>query len=121
MVSSALAHPDYLAYFNEFGGEDPSHKIVVGDLDWGQDLKRLSTYMHDHSIQRVSIAYDGFFVPESLAFPETQMLECGAARPAGWVAMEVRKERLYPECYPWLAGQPAVDKVGKTMSLYYLQ
>lgn len=121
MVSSALAHPDYLAYFNEFGGKDPSHKIVVGDLDWGQDLARLSTYMRDHSIQRVSVAYDGFFVPESLAFPETQMLECGAARPAGWVAMEVRKERLYPECYPWLAGQPAVAKVGKTMSLYYLQ
>jgi len=120
-VSSALAHPDYLAYFNEFGGKDPSHKIVVGDLDWGQDLTRLSTYMHEHSIQRVSVAYDGFFVPESLAFPETQMLECGAARPSGWVAMELRKERLYPECYPWLSGQPAVAKVGKTMSVYYLQ
>src|SRR5262249_46990945 len=37
-ISSASAHPDYLAYFNEFGGKDPSHKIVVGDLDWGQDL-----------------------------------------------------------------------------------
>jgi hypothetical protein len=120
-VSSALAHPDYLAYFNEFGGSDPSHKIVVGDLDWGQDLTRLSTYMHDHSIQRVSVAYDGFFVPDSLGFPETQLLECRAARPSGWVAMEVRKERLYPECYPWLAGQSAVAKVGKTMSVYYLQ
>jgi len=120
-VSSALAHPDYLAYFNEFGGNDPSHKIVVGDLDWGQDLTRLSTYMHEHSIQPVSIAYDGFFVPDSLGFPETQLLECGAARPSGWVAMELRKERLYPECYEWLAGQPAVAKVGKTMALYYLR
>ncbi len=121
MFSSALAHPDYLAYFNEFGGKDPSHKIVVGDLDWGQDLSRLSTYMHDHSIQHVSIAYDGFFVPESLAFPETQMLDCSGTRPSGWVAMEVRRERLFPECYPWLTGEPAVAKVGKTMSLYYLQ
>src|SRR6266567_3290778 len=121
MFSSALAHPDYLAYFNEFGGKDPSHKIVVGDLDWGQDLSRLSTYMHDHSIQHVSIAYDGLFVPESLAFPETQMLDCSGTRPSGWVAMEVRRERLFPECYPWLTGEPAVAKVGKTMSLYYLQ
>jgi Dolichyl-phosphate-mannose-protein mannosyltransferase len=121
MFSSALAHPDYLAYFNEFGGKDPSHKIVVGDLDWGQDLSRLSTYMHDHSIQHVSIAYDGYFVPESLAFPETQMLDCSGTRPSGWVAMEVRRERLFPECYPWLTGQQAVAKVGKTMSLYYLQ
>jgi len=120
-VSSALSHPDYLAYFNEFGGKDPSHKIVVGDLDWGQDLTRFSTYMREHSIQHVSIAYDGYFVPDSLGFPETQMIECDATRPTGWVAMEVRKERLYPECYPWLSGNQAVAKIGKTMTLYYLQ
>jgi hypothetical protein len=121
MISSALAHPDYLSYFNEFGGKDPSHKIVVGDLDWGQDLTRLSTYMHDHSIQRISIGYDGFFVPQALGFPETQLLQCDSARPTGWVAVEVRKERLYPECFPWLPGNQAVAKVGKTMSVYYLQ
>jgi len=120
-ISSAVAHPDYLAYFNEFGGKDPSHKIVVGDLDWGQDLTRLSTYMREHSIQHVSIAYDGFFVPQSLDFPETQTLDCNAPRPIGWVAMEVRKERLYPECYPWLPGNQAVAKVGNTMTLYYFQ
>ena len=34
-VSSALAHPDYLAYFNEFGGKGPSRLLVIGDLDWG--------------------------------------------------------------------------------------
>jgi len=120
-ISSAISHPDYLAYYNEFGGSDPSHKIVVGDLDWGQDLTRLSAYMREHSIQHVSIAYDGFFVPQSLDFPETQQLDCYAPRPTGWVAMEVRKERLYPECYPWLPGNQAVAKVGKTMTVYYLQ
>ena len=119
-ISSAVSHPDYLAYFNEFGGSDPSHKIVVGDLDWGQDLTRLSTYMREHSIQHVSIAYDGFFVSKSLDFPETQQLDCYAPRPTGWVAMEVRKERLYPECYPWLPGNQAVAKVGKTMTVYHL-
>ena len=119
-ISSAVSHPDYLAYFNEFGGSDPSHKIVVGDLDWGQDLTRLSVYMRQHSIQHVSIAYDGFFVPQSLDFPETQQLDCYAPRPTGWVAMEVRKERLYPECYPWLPGNQAVAKVGKTMTVYHL-
>ena len=120
-VSSAIAHPDYLAYFNELGGSDPSRKVVVGDLDWGQDLTRLSTYMRQHSIQHVSISYDGFFVPQSLDFPDTQILDCYAPRPSGWVAMEVRKERLYPECYPWLPGNQPVAKVGKTMTLYYLQ
>jgi hypothetical protein len=120
-ISSAAAHPDYLAYFNEFGGSDPSHKIVVGDLDWGQDLTRLSSYMREHSIQQVSIAYDGFFIPEVLGFPKTQLLQCDSARPTGWVAMEVRRERLNPECFTWLPGNRAVAKIGKTMTLYYLQ
>jgi len=35
--------------------------------------------------------------------------------------VEVRKERLYPECFPWLPGNQAVAMVGKTMSVYYLQ
>src|SRR5439155_27138589 len=88
-ISSALAHPDYLAYFNEFGGKDPSHKIVVGDLDWGQDLTRLSTYMRDHSIQRVSIAYDGLFLSQSLAFPKTELLQRDRARASGRAPVEV--------------------------------
>ena len=48
-ISSAMAHPDYLAYFNEFGGEDPSRLLVVGDLDWGQDLTRLSSYLRENT------------------------------------------------------------------------
>ena len=84
-------------------------------------MKRLSTYMHDHSIQHVSLAYDGYFIPESLAFPETQLLDCYAPRPSGWFAMEVRRERLYPECYPWLPGNEPVARVGKTMTVYYFQ
>ena len=39
VVSSALAHPDYLAYFNELGGKHPENILVISDLDWGQDLR----------------------------------------------------------------------------------
>jgi hypothetical protein len=76
--------------------------------------------MREHSIQQVSIAYDGFFIPDVLGFPKTQLLQCDSARPTGWVAMEMRKERLNPECFTWLPGNQAVAKIGKTMTLYYL-
>ena len=120
VLSSALSHPDYLSYFNFLAGKDPSRIIVVGDYDWGQDMTRLANYLHQHSIQHVSIAYDGFYVPASLDLPDTLKLECRVV-PSGWVAVEERRVRLYPECYPWIAQQQMVTRVGKTMRLYYVQ
>lgn len=117
--SSALAHPDYLSYFNEFAGKDPSHVIVVGDLDWGQDYARLSTYLREHSIEQVSIASDTFFEPKPLGLPETRLLSCGD-QPTGWVAMELRRVRLHPECYRWMAQEQLVTTIGKTMLIYNL-
>jgi len=120
-VSSAWAHPDYLSYFNELGGRDPSRYIVVGDLDWGQDLTRLSVYLRQHSIAHVSIAYDAYFDPAPLGFPETERIQCNARPPSGWVAIDLRRSKVHSECYPWLAGQRPIARVGKTISVYYRQ
>ena len=118
-VSSALAHPDYLAYFNEFGGKDPSRLLVVGDLDWGQDLTRLSAYLREQNINHISIAYEGFYDPDTLGLPETVKLTCGNV-PTGWVAISVRRVRRFPECWPWLPKQQRVAVVGKTMWIYHV-
>jgi len=115
--ASALAHPDYLSYFNEFAGKDPSRVIVVGDLDWGQDYTRLSKFLREHSVQQISIATDTFFEPKPLGLPETTLLKC-ADQPTGWVAMELRRVRLHPECYQWMAQQQLLTTVGKTMLIY---
>jgi hypothetical protein len=117
IISSARSHPDYLAYFNELGGSDPSHLIVVGDLDWGQDLTRLSTYLREHSVDHINIAYDGFYDPDSLGLPQTQKMKCGE-KPSGWTAVELRRARLYSECYPWIDQKHFITTVGKTMSIY---
>jgi hypothetical protein len=56
-VSPALSHPDDLAYFNEFGGKDPSRLLVIGDLDWGAYMTSLATYLHQKQINHISIVY----------------------------------------------------------------
>ena len=119
-VSSALAHPDYLAYFNELGGKDPSKLLVISDLDWGQDMTRLAAYLREHDVKHVTIAYDGFYDPESLGLPETEKMPGCGAKASGWVAMEVRRARMHAECYPWMAQQRPVALVGKTMWVYYV-
>jgi hypothetical protein len=45
--SSLLSHPDYIAYFNELAGSEPETILVDSDLDWGQDIKRLSHRLHE--------------------------------------------------------------------------
>ncbi len=120
VASSARAHPDYLAYFNEFGGKDPSRLLVISDLDWGQDLTRLSTYLREHDIKHVTIAYDGFYEPSSLGLPDTEKLPWCGGEASGWVAIELRRALLHPECYPWMAGQKPIAMVGKTMRVYYI-
>jgi hypothetical protein len=118
VVSSLSAHPDYLAYFNEFGGSDPSRLIVIGDYDWGQDLTRLSKYAHENSIDHMTIAYDGFFDPDSLDLSGSQRLPCTNTPSSEWVAIELRRLRVYPECFPWLGNRHPVARVGKTMLMY---
>jgi Dolichyl-phosphate-mannose-protein mannosyltransferase len=118
-ASSVRAHPDYLAYFNEFGGKDPSRLLVISDVDWGQDMTRLAAYLHENDVQHVSIAYDAFYDPAALGLPETEKTACSET-PSGWVAVEVRRVRLHPQCYQWLTGQQRITIVGKTMWIYHL-
>ena len=59
LLSSVRAHPDYLAYFNEFAGSHPERILLDSDLDWGQDLLRLSTGLQQKHIHDISIAYAG--------------------------------------------------------------
>ena len=118
-ISSARAHPDYLAYFNEFGGSDLSRLLVVSDLDWGQDLSRLAAYLRERHIDHIRLAYEGFYEPGPLGLPETQVLKCGGT-PSGWVIVAVRRVRRYPECWPWLPQQQRLAVVGKTMWVYHI-
>jgi hypothetical protein len=51
------AQKDFIAYFNEFGGPDPSRVMVTGcDLDCGQDTFRLRDELRARGIAHFSLA-----------------------------------------------------------------
>ena len=60
-VSFALATPGYLSYFNVLGGgkSGAAHHLVDSNLDWGQDLGRLKTWMDRHAVSEIDLAYFG--------------------------------------------------------------
>ena len=65
-VSVARVHPHYLAYFNELaGGPEGGYRYLVdSNLDWGQDLKGLKSWMDAHGVARVKLSYFGTADPE---------------------------------------------------------
>lgn len=54
-------YPHYLAYFNELaGGPHHGHEwLLDSNLDWGQDLKGLASYMQANGIREVTLSYFG--------------------------------------------------------------
>jgi len=55
-ISTAAAHPDYLAYFNELGGGHPERILVDSDLDWGQDMARLAAELQLRHVSYLHMA-----------------------------------------------------------------
>src|SRR5208282_3337684 len=90
LVSSVRAHPDYLAYFNEFAGRRPEDVLIDSDLDWGQDLLRLSAALQQRHVDQVSIAYAGSAKLDlnNFGLPPFHVL-VPHERPTGWIAISL--------------------------------
>jgi hypothetical protein len=127
-VSSLAAAPDYIAYFNELAGRDPSKILVAGcDLDCGQDLFRLSRALHDRNISQLHLSVWSSADTSQMDLPAFQTLE--PFHPVtGWVAISLRALRLGdvfhttypPDAFAWLNQYQPVEKIGKTTLLYYI-
>ena len=64
--STLMAFPHFLSYFNETigGGKNADKHFSDSSVDWGQDLKRLKTYVESHpEIDKIAIDYFGGGVP----------------------------------------------------------
>ncbi len=126
LLCSVRAHPDYLAYFNEFAGSHPERVLLDSDLDWGQDLLRLSATLQERHIDQVSIAYAGSLKLDLSQFglPSFQVL--APYQPAtGWIAISLLKLKIGipgqpDDGYAWLDAYQPVALVGRSIRLYYV-
>jgi 4-amino-4-deoxy-L-arabinose transferase-like glycosyltransferase len=123
-VSSAAAHPDYLAWFNPLAGDHPEEIAVDSDLDWGQDLARLGPLLESLGAESVWIQYNGslgtplerFGLPPFEKLPVNEPVE-------GWIAISVLNLKLgtreppYDQ-YAWLAEHEPVARAGASIWIY---
>jgi hypothetical protein len=112
------AYPDYLPYFNETVAH-PEHVLVDSDLDWGQDLHRLAVRTAQLGIGRLSLAYRGTADPRREPLPQLHVL-APRERVSGWVAISQLARTRNLTDYAWLDAYRPLERVGKTIDLYYL-
>ena len=93
-VSTARAHSDYLAYFNELAGDDPSRVMVAGcDLDCGQDLFALSRELQARHISHATLALWTSADMSKMGLPEFDIPQpCQPVK--GWFAISLRALRF---------------------------
>ena len=147
VISSALAHPDYLAYFNELIPDRPERIIVESDLDWGQDLQRLSNRLRERGVPGLSLAYFGTADVRTFSMPPFRELP-PYENVVGWIAISVHNLELPPGAlisydpsgvtyssipvglagsvraeggpFSWLKSYSPIERVGRSILLYYI-
>ncbi|HVT37491.1 MAG TPA: glycosyltransferase family 39 protein [Gemmatimonadaceae bacterium] len=116
VVSSVMAHPDYLAYFNEAAGQHPERIFLRDDLDSGQDLKRLVSLVKQARIGSVSLAYFGSADPARRGIIASPLAESHPV--TGFIAISLWKR--YAEEYSWLDRYAPVMTAGKSIWIYHI-
>jgi 4-amino-4-deoxy-L-arabinose transferase-like glycosyltransferase len=117
ILSCLHAAPDFIAYFNEPAAPYATSILVESDLDWGQDLKRLSARLNDLHVQSVWISYFGA-ADLSKRLGATPYELTANDRPEGWVAISEAKLRKFPGDFGWLLNYP-YERVGSSIRLYH--
>ena len=115
--------PHHLAYFNELSRRDPGSLLVDSNLDWGQDMLRLSEELSERGISDVSVSMLTRPVFGRLTTARVRNLR-PRERASGWLAVsETCLHGVYPMlCGPfdWLGEQEPVARVGRSILLYHV-
>ncbi len=112
------AYPDYLPYFNE-AAPHPERVLVDSDLDWGQDLHRLELRARQLHIGHLNLAYRGTADLRREPLPQVHILP-PQERATGWVAVSQLARTRNLSDYAWLDAYRPLERIGKTIDLYYV-
>lgn len=132
ILGTIFAYPNYMSYFNEtVGGPKNGYKYVTdSNADWGQDLKRLVSFLDNHpEIDAIRLDYFGMADPKYY-LKDKYIMWWPAKKPveAGWYAIstEFIQENIYSktkpdsESYRWLKNKNPLYQVGTSLLVYYV-
>jgi predicted membrane-bound dolichyl-phosphate-mannose-protein mannosyltransferase len=122
-IESLSSHPNQLAFFNVLAGGSSNGPRWLSDsnIDWGQDLKKLKTYMDRNSIPSVCLHYFGSGDPSYYSVKRQDFSQYPA--PANCMLAAASVTALHFEdskLKPLLACEPK-ERIGYSIYLYELR
>ncbi|HEX8171334.1 MAG TPA: glycosyltransferase family 39 protein [Thermoanaerobaculia bacterium] len=119
-IGTGIAHPDYLAWFNELAQPNPSRVAVDSNLDWGQDVLRLARVAKE--MQLADLKVDVFAAAKLSRHGLSEEPVHAGEKISGWLAVSetqvIFKERFGE--YVWLRTYRPVRRIGKSIRLYHI-
>jgi len=132
IIETITAFPYYMSYFNQVaGGPKNGYRYATdSNADWGQDLKRLQTFLGEHpEIDKIRVDYFGgadikyYIKDQYLSWSDSK-------RPleAGWYAVSTNfmQGSIYDttkkdqDSYRWTQKIKPLYQVGTSIFIYYL-
>jgi hypothetical protein len=139
LLADLLIHPHYLSYFNLIsGGPDNGYQIMVdSNIDWGQDLLRLKSWMDDEQVDEVYLSYFGTAQPEYYGIRYKPLPGLPQHFDLWWdvpfnpqdpepgvYAISVSNLQELPleekVVFPWFREKEPDDKIGYSILIYYV-
>jgi len=152
-LTPLLVFPNYLSYHNEFigGGKNAYLYFTDSNVDWGQDLKRLSDWTKRHpEIEKLKVDYFGGGEPkyyfcnrkydaEGQLIKNSSGYDCTNSvyqewhskdgPTVGWIAISVtflQNARWYAQLYgepdyDWLRWREPYAKIGNSIFVYWIR
>lgn len=104
LLSNLSVYPHYLTYFNQLaGGSAGGHQYVVdSNLDWGQDLKRLTMWVEENNVSKIHLDYFGW--ADQSYYLKNKLVWIGAG--------------TYKDARDFLAQNPAGGYIAVSASFY---
>jgi hypothetical protein len=123
IAESIAAHPDYLAYFNQIAGRHPEAILCESDLDWGQDLHRLSARLQTLGVKEVAIQYFGTFPLEQANLPAHRGVPPYTPI-SGYIAISLHDlvlQNAHDGSFGWLRKYEPIESIGRSIYLFHVQ
>lgn len=131
VIESTAVFPSYLAFFNVLVGGPGSgpRYLLDSNIDWGQDAKRLATWLANHGTHDACISYFGtvpveYYGIRQIAYPPRQAVVAAGKAPKCYTAISANYlygDRILGSTNNrWLRSRPPLAKVGYSIYVYDL-
>ncbi|TSC67716.1 MAG: hypothetical protein G01um101466_659 [Parcubacteria group bacterium Gr01-1014_66] len=131
-AGSILFFPYFLSYYNALarGPEEGVYIATDSNLDWGQDLKRLRSYIDKKGIDKIAIDYFGGGSPRYYFGDRFEPWWSARGEPRGWFAISANVRqgawgrigsgftRKPEDSYEWLNQYEPIDRIGYSIFVY---